>query len=75
MKGTTSKCLIYFNSVLIGRYADVGPQEDFYIYENLTRKENLVALLVDGRRKGAQLGEISISPYCIMRRVSLECVF
>ncbi|GAI47646.1 unnamed protein product, partial [marine sediment metagenome] len=75
VKNTTSKCLIYFNGVLIGRYADIGPQEDFYIYEDLIEEENLVAILVDGQKKGARLGNVSISPYYVAKRVNLECSF
>lgn len=75
IRNSTSKCLIYFNGVLIGRYADIGPQEDFYIYEDLIKEENLVAILVDGRKKGARLGEVSISPYYIAKRINLELLF
>jgi len=72
LKDTNAKALIYFNNVLIGRYTDIGPQEDFYIYEGLIKKENIVSILVDGRNKGAKLGEVSISPYYIAKRVNIS---
>ena len=49
--------------------------EDFYIYEDLVQQKNVVSLLVDGREKGAQLGQVSISPYYIAKKARLECVF
>jgi len=39
------------------------------------KEENLVAILVDGRKSGARLGEVSISPYYAAKRVNLECSF
>ena len=72
LKNTTSKALIYFNGVLIGRYADTGGQEDFYVWEDVIKEENTVAILVDGRDKGASLGEVSISPYYMAKKVDVE---
>jgi len=72
LKDTTSKTLIYFNGVLIGRYADIGPQEDFYIYEDLIKKENTIVIAVDGRKKNPKLGKVSISPYYIAKKVDIE---
>ncbi len=72
LKDTNSKALIYFNGVLIGRYADVGPQEDFYIYQDLIKKENTVVIVVDGRKKNPRLGTVSISPYYVAKKVDIE---
>jgi len=72
LKNTNVKALIYFNGILIGRYSENGPQEDFYIYEDFIKKENVIAILVDGRNKGARLGEISISPYYIAKRINVS---
>jgi len=72
LKNTNAKALIFFNGVLIGRYSENGPQEDFYIYEDFIKKENVVAILVDGRNRGAKLGKVSISPYYIAKRVNVS---
>jgi len=72
LKDTTSKALIYFNGVLIGRYADVGPQEDFYIYEDLVKKENIITIAVEGKKKNPKLGKVSISPYYMVKKVDVE---
>ena len=39
------RCLIYFNSKLVGRYVPEGPQKDFYVPESLVRKENKIAVM------------------------------
>ena len=39
------RCLIYFNSKLIGRYVPEGPQRDFYVPEPLVREENKIAVM------------------------------
>jgi len=75
LKDTASKALIYFNGVLIGRYADIGPQEDFYIYEELVKKENVIAIAVDGREKEPKLGRVSISNYYIAKKVNIGLSF
>ncbi len=75
LKDTSEKALIYFNGVLIGRYSEKGGQEDFYIYEDLVKEENLVAILVDGREKEAKLGRVFISPYYIARRTKVDLKF
>lgn len=75
LKDISSKALIYFNGVLIGRYADIGPQEDFYIYEDLIKKENVIAIAVDGREKKPKLGRVSISPYYMAKKVDIELFF
>ncbi|GAI11835.1 unnamed protein product [marine sediment metagenome] len=72
IKATSSKALIYFNGVSIGRYAEIGPQEDFYVYEDLIKKENTIAIAVDGREKNPRLGTVSISPYYIAKKVDIE---
>lgn len=71
LKETTEKALIYFNGSLIGRYSARGCQEDFYIYEDLIKEDNLVAILVDGRSMGAKLGKVYISPYYLVKRVEV----
>ncbi len=72
LKDASEKALIYFNGVLVGRYSDKGGQEDFYIYEDLIKEENLITILVDGREKEAKLGKVSISPYYIVKKVHVE---
>jgi len=72
LKNTSEKALIYFNGVLIGRYSEKGGQEDFYIYEDLIKEENVISVMVDGREKEAKLGEISITPYYISKRISVD---
>lgn len=75
LKDTSEKALIYFNGTLIGRYSEKGAQEDFYIYEDLIKEENLITILVDGRESAARLGRISISPYYIAKRIKVGLLF
>lgn len=69
------KALIYFNGVLAGRYADIGPQEDFYIPEDWIREENTVCIMLDGRDKGPRLGEVSFSSYLALRKTTIDVRF
>ncbi len=75
LKDTAEKALIYFNGVLIGRYSEKGCQEHFYIYEDLLKEKNTVAILVDGRGSKAKLGQVSISSYYITKRSRLNLCF
>lgn len=42
------RCLIYLNGTLVGKYEGVGPQDKFYLPENLLKRRNLVALMLEG---------------------------
>jgi len=75
LDGAHSRALIYFNGVLMGRYSDEGPQRDFYIFEDILRLENTVAIAVEGRDKPPQLGRVSISAYYVAKREKLEIVW
>jgi len=75
LRGATTKALIYFNGVLIGRYAEQGPQRDFYIYEDLLKETNVVALAVEGREKGVRLGEVKVSPYYLAKKGQIAIAF
>lgn len=75
LRGATTKALIYFNGVLIGRYAEQGPQRDFYIYEDIMKETNVVAIAVEGREKGVNLGEVKISPYYVAKKVTVAIIF
>ncbi len=70
-----SKALIFFNGVLLGRYSDAGPQKDFYIFEDIIKKENNLVIAVEGKGKIPLLGEVTISPYYIAKKEHIELIW
>ncbi|MCX6992660.1 MAG: beta-galactosidase [Kiritimatiellaeota bacterium] len=71
IRNTAAKALVYFNGRLIGRYSNIGPQEHFYIPEELLQKNNVLAIALDPREQAAILGEIHISPYYVTRKLNI----
>ncbi|MEM2852646.1 MAG: beta galactosidase jelly roll domain-containing protein, partial [Ignisphaera sp.] len=67
------RALLYFNGQLIGRYADEGPQTEFYIPEPLARRGiNEIAVMLHVATNHAYIDSISIEPYYIHRKTSME---
>ncbi|MFH0795928.1 MAG: beta-galactosidase [Candidatus Omnitrophota bacterium] len=60
IKICSSRAVIYVNGESIGRYCEIGPQEDFFIPGHLLRRENTLTLMLDGYGKTPKLGKISI---------------
>ncbi|MDK6029449.1 beta-galactosidase [Ignisphaera sp. 4213-co] len=60
------RALIYFNGQFIGRYADEGPQTEFYIPETLIKKgSNTIAIMLHIISSKASVDGISIEPYYV----------
>lgn len=67
------RALLYFNGQLIGRYVDEGPQTEFYIPEPLVRRGvNEIAVMLHIVTNHAHIDGISIEPYYIHRKTSME---
>jgi hypothetical protein len=48
--GADSRCLIYINGKPTGWYEAIGPQDEFYIPDSFLKKENLLAVILEGPR-------------------------
>jgi hypothetical protein len=48
--GADSRCLIYVNGNPAGWYEAIGPQNEFYIPDSFLKKENLLAIILEGPR-------------------------
>jgi len=75
VKNLAAKTFLFFNGVLLGRYAAKGPQNDFYVYEDLIRKENVITLAVETKDKTVDLSGISISPYFMAKKEKITLLF
>ena len=56
--GGSDRCLIYLNGKAVGHYESVGPQADFYLPEPFLREENLLAIILEGRRPWLEFPEL-----------------
>jgi len=76
LTGVKSKCLIFLNGNLVGRYADIGPQKHFYLPEPWLRKKNVLALAIEDINGDGGISEkIVISPYHILEKKVIEIGF
>jgi hypothetical protein len=48
--GADSRCLIYVNGIPTGWYEAIGPQDEFYIPDSFLKKDNLLAIILEGPR-------------------------
>ncbi len=67
-----SKCLIYLNGHLVGRYADIGPQKDFYLPEPWLKQENVLASAVECFERDGMTGDIVVSPYYVREKAEIR---
>ncbi|MBO3800376.1 MAG: beta-galactosidase [Candidatus Brockarchaeota archaeon] len=70
-----TKCKIYLNGELIGRYMKTGPQRDFYMPEPLLRKENTLAIVVENYDDPSEAPSIHILPYYFAKKAELKISF
>jgi len=81
-----SRCLIYLNGRLVGRFAEISQrksreekacfQRDFYLPEPWLNKENILALIVeDTRGNGGITGDVTLSPYYVLVKKVIEIGF
>ncbi|RLF23883.1 MAG: hypothetical protein DRN15_04760 [Thermoprotei archaeon] len=71
----SSRCLIFFNGKLIGRYVPEGPQSKFYIPEPLIKEENDIVLMIQDIGRDPLLQSVDVEPYFIHRTCSMKIEF
>ncbi|MBO3840348.1 MAG: beta galactosidase jelly roll domain-containing protein, partial [Candidatus Brockarchaeota archaeon] len=67
-----TKCKIYLNGELIGRYMKTGPQRDFYMPESFLREENLLAIAVENYDDSFETPSIRVLPYYFAKKTELK---
>ncbi|MEM2981279.1 MAG: beta-galactosidase [Thermoproteota archaeon] len=70
-----TKCKIYLNGELIGRYMKTGPQRDFYMPEPFLREENLLAIAVENYDDSFETPSIQVLPYYLAKKTELKIGF
>ncbi|MGQ9690546.1 MAG: beta-galactosidase [Thermoproteota archaeon] len=75
INGLGSKCKIYLNGELIGRYVRLGPQTDFYMPEPFLRGKNLLAIAVENYADFSEAPGVQILPYYVARRIGIKLDF
>ncbi|MBO3842782.1 MAG: beta-galactosidase [Candidatus Brockarchaeota archaeon] len=75
LRNTGSKCKIFLNGELIGRYMEKGPQTDFYMPEPFLKGENTLAIAVENYGPPLENPSIQILPYYVARRMTVELGF
>jgi beta-galactosidase len=70
-----TKCKIYLNDELIGRYLKNGPQKDFYMPEPLLKEENSITIIVENYESSGETPSIEILPYYFAKKTELEIGF
>ena len=48
INGAAERLIIYVNGKLLGKYESVGPQDIFYVPEPFLKKQNVLALILEG---------------------------
>ena len=69
-----TKCKIYLNGELIGRYMKIGPQRDFYLPEPFLKEENCIAIAVEnyGEGRDPESPSIEVLPYYVAKKLKIE---
>jgi beta-galactosidase len=76
LEGVSSKCQIYLNGFLVGRYMDVGPQKEFYLPEPLLKEENILAIAVEScGKEGGITGRVFIDSYYAVEKLNVSFEF
>lgn len=57
------RCYIYINGYAIGKYESIGPQTDFYIPETMLKKDNVLAIVLEGPGFHRVLGDSYLPAY------------
>jgi beta-galactosidase len=70
-----TKCKIYLNGELIGRFLKNGPQKDFYMPEPFLKEENLITIAVENYEDSRETPSIQIIPYYLAKKTELEIGF
>jgi beta-galactosidase len=70
-----TKCKIFLNGELIGRYMETGPQRDFYMPEPFLKEENLLAIVVENYGEPVENPTVQIIPYYVARETEVRIGF
>ncbi|MEM3144782.1 MAG: beta-galactosidase [Thermoproteota archaeon] len=70
-----TKCKIYLNGELIGRYMKTGPQRDFYLPEPFLREENLLSIVVENYDDSFETPSVQVLPYYFAKKTELKISF
>jgi beta-galactosidase len=76
LEGVSSKCQIWLNGFLVGRYMDIGPQKEFYLPEPLLKEDNILALAVEScGKEGGITGKVFIDSYYAVEKLNISFEF
>jgi hypothetical protein len=68
-----TKCKIYLNGELIGRYMKIGPQRDFYLPEPFLKEDNCIAVAVENYEgQNPEASNLTILPYYAAKKLMIE---
>jgi len=70
-----TKCKIFLNGELIGRYSEKGPQKDFYMPEPFLKEENVLAMAVENYGEPVGNPGVKILPFYVARRTGVRISF
>lgn len=71
-----TKCKIYLNGVLVGRYMKIGPQTNFYLPEPLLKDNNNITLVVENYEKSNEgKPSVQLFQYYVAKKVNLSINF
>ncbi len=68
--GTKQRCLFYVNGNAVGQYEEAGPQTEFYVPSSFLKKENILAILLEGPK--AALVEPGLSTFYEVKDVDIQ---
>ena len=64
------RCFIYINGRPLGQYEEAGPQHDFYIPASYLKKDNVLAICLEGM--GGMLAEPTLDTFYEVKDVDIE---
>ncbi|MGB9895492.1 MAG: beta galactosidase jelly roll domain-containing protein, partial [Thermoproteota archaeon] len=71
-----TKCKIYLNGILVGRYMKIGPQENFYLPEPFLKEKNNITLVVENYEKSNEKeANVQLFSYYVAKKINLSINF
>ena len=68
--GTKQRCLFYVNGNAVGQYEEAGPQTEFYVPSSFLKKENMLAIILEGPK--AALAEPELGTFYEVKDVDVQ---
>lgn len=68
--GTKQRCLFYVNGNAVGQYEEAGPQTEFYVPSSFLKKENILAIILEGPK--AALVEPELGTFYEVKDVDVQ---